>query len=104
MSRTEKQGERRQFWRELIGSQKRSGKSIRAYCRDRGVREHSFYFWRVRLRELATPVQFALVDRSATRVGGERIEIELTSGERLRVAADAATLRWVLGVLRETRA
>jgi hypothetical protein len=104
MSKAEKQGERRQFWRELIASQKRSGKSIRAYCRERGVQEHSFYFWRVRLRELGQPVQFALVDRGATCDRGEGIEIELTSGERLRVAADAATLRLVLEVLRETRA
>jgi hypothetical protein len=36
-------------WRERIASQQASGQSIRAWCRDNGCREHSFYFWRVRL-------------------------------------------------------
>src|SRR5271166_3045559 len=104
MNKPEKPAERRKFWQELIASQGRSGKSIRAYCRERNVREHSFYFWRVRLRELGQPVQFALVDSGSGARVSEGIEIELTTGERLRVAADAATLRLVLGVLREARA
>lgn len=36
-------------WRERIAAQRASGQSIRAWCRDNGCREHSFYFWRVRL-------------------------------------------------------
>jgi hypothetical protein len=36
-------------WRERITSQQASGQSIRAWCRDNGLQEHAFYWWRARL-------------------------------------------------------
>ena len=108
MTLKEKQAERGQQWRSLIVDQEQSGKSIRAFCQERGVREHSFYFWRVRLRAAGQPMRFALVapEAKARWQGCEGVEILLTSGERLRIppGADAATLRLVLSVLREGRA
>jgi transposase-like protein len=105
MTIQEKRAEQRQLWHELIAEQKKSGKSIRAFCQERGQKEHLFYFWRKQLAPPAKAVRFALVETN----GGlprEKIEIVLNSGEKLRLApgADAATLRMVLAVLREARA
>lgn len=93
--------QRREQWRERIGQQERSGQSIRAYCRERGLQEHAFYWWRRRLREQSAPVQFALVE---TKQGVEfqpPIELMLASGDLLRIPHNAATLKLVLAVLRE---
>jgi transposase-like protein len=99
-----KQQERREQWRQQIAQQELSKHSIRAFCRERGINEHTFYTWRQRLRE--QPVSFALVDTKSTppTSAGQAIEIILVSGDRLRVTPDAATLRLVLNVLRETPA
>lgn len=97
------------MWRELMAEQKRSGQSIRAFCRERGHREHAFYFWRKRLNPAVArkqkPIRFALVE-TAARQTNPGIELTLAGGECLRIAAgaDAATLRMILGVLREARA
>lgn len=96
---------RREFWRELIAKQQQSGASVRAVCQQQGVSEYSFYQWRKRLAH-QLPVKFALVDTGAARrVHAEAVEVILTSGERLCItpAADAATLRLVLSILREPR-
>lgn len=104
MGLKEKQAERLKQWRERIAEQKQSGKSIRAFCQERGLREHSFYFWRVRLRtgSGAKPLRFALVE--SNEKSSPKIEVQLSSGEKLSIAGgDAATLRMVLNVLREAR-
>src|SRR6185369_10788149 len=98
-----KQAERREYWQGVIGEQQRSGKGIRAFCRERHVPEHCFYRWRVQLRKSAPTVRFALVERKGDGVAGGGIEIVLATGDRLRIAADAATLGLVLRVLRESR-
>ena len=36
-------------WRARIAAQQASGQEIRAWCRENGCREHSFYWWRARL-------------------------------------------------------
>ena len=38
--------EKERFWRDAIRQQRRSGRSIRDYCRDQGLSEPSFYGWR----------------------------------------------------------
>jgi hypothetical protein len=38
-----------ELWRERIETQRASGMSIRAWCRDNDVHEHGFYWWRTRL-------------------------------------------------------
>lgn len=91
-------GERREYWRKLIAEQEASGETIRAFCKQRGIGDHSFYSWRRRLRVNA-PVQFALLQ---TVGSGAPLELILAHGERLRIAngVDAATLRLVLDALR----
>jgi hypothetical protein len=74
----------------------------RAFCRERGIGEHSFYQWRKRLSENAT-VRFAVLE-AKTRIAEmpARLELVLSGGERLRIGAgvDAMTLRMVLDAVR----
>jgi transposase-like protein len=103
MSKT--QESRREFWRRLVAEQQQSGQSVRAICRQRGASEHSFYQWRKRLAA-QLPMKFALVEAGpGAPCRAEPIEVVLATGDRLRIGPgfEAATLRAVLGVLREPR-
>ena len=82
---------------------------MRVFCRERKFSEHSFYWWRRQLSGAAEqPLRFALVETTTPTSETPRplqaatqLELVLNSGERLHMPADAATLRLVLGVLRE---
>ena len=91
-------------WRERLAAQKRSGLSVKQFCKEQGLTEYSFYAWRKRLRG-AGPVRFALVERGAARqelAAKASLELVLATGERLRIGAgvDTATFRTVLDTLR----
>jgi transposase-like protein len=77
--------------------------SVRQFCKENGIAEHSFYSWRKRLRREG-PVRFALVERGTqSQPSIEAIlELEFPGGERLRIGrnVDAGTLRTVLEALR----
>jgi hypothetical protein len=96
-----KQEQRRELWSQRIAEQESSGQSIRAYCRERELKESAFYGWRVRLRKQNTPVRFALVETKAALEAPPPLELLLAGGDRLRIPSDAATLKLVLAVLRE---
>ena len=83
--------QKREYWGKLIAEQEASGQTIRAFCKERGISDHSFYFWRKRLGT-SEPVQFALLK---TVTSAATLELILASGERLRIGygVDAATLR-----------
>jgi transposase-like protein len=103
MSKTQER--RRRLWRKLIAQQERSGLSVRAFCQQHRISEHSFYQWRKRLAE-QLPMKFALVEtRHNAPAAVAAVEVVLTSGERVRIApgVEACTLRLVLSVLREPR-
>lgn len=103
MSKT--QEERHQWWRQLVVQQEQSGLSVRAFCQQHRTSEPSFYQWRKRLGA-RLPVKFALVETGrGAPTRGAAVEVTLPTGERLRVepGVEAATLRVVLGVLREPR-
>jgi len=91
--------ERRAYWSKLIAEQEVSGTSVQAFCKQRGLGDHSFYLWRRRLRAQKPP-QFALLKTVVS--GGAPIELFLPGGERLSITSgvDGATLRTVLEVLR----
>lgn len=94
---------RQEYWREIVSQQEQSGLSVQAFCKQRSVTEASFYNWRKRLRNNAA-VGFALVDAPGKGFKPKApIELVLATGERVQIApgVDAATLRMVLGVLRE---
>jgi hypothetical protein len=91
-------------WAERIAAQRRSGMSVRQFCKEQRLTEYSFYAWRKRLQEKG-PVRFALVERSARRqerTAEAVLELVLATGERLRIGTgvEPATLRTVLDVLR----
>ena len=92
-----------EYWRRLIAEQEGGGQKVRPFCRERGITEPSFYYWRKRLQK-REPVQFALLETRPTDTGSTTcaFELVLNSGERLRIGneADAATLRMVLEVVR----
>ena len=104
-------------WRKLIAAAVRSGRSIRAFCRERGVTESQFYAWRRRLngaiRGPARPTgamssaSFALVQEPGvpSEPATAGVELVWADGRRLRIGpgADAATLRTVLAVLEPER-
>ena len=96
-----KQEQRRELWRQRIAEQETGGQSIRAYCRERELKESAFYGWRGRLRKQNTPVRFALVETKPAVETPPPLELLLASGDRLRIPSDAATLKLVLTVLRE---
>ena len=96
-----KQEQRRELWRQRIAEQETGGQSIRAYCREREVKESAFYGWRGRLRKQNTPVRFALVETKPAMETPPPLELLLASGDRLRIPSNAATLKLVLAVLRE---
>ena len=93
------------YWREKIAEQERSEMSVRQFCKEQGIAEHSYYYWRKRLRDQQKPMRFALVETGAARQESATeacLELVLASSERLRISTgvDATTLRTVLEVFR----
>jgi transposase-like protein len=79
--------------------------SVKKFCKERGIREHLFFYWRKRLRNQQQPVRFALVEKGAAQQAPAPeadLELVLATGERLRIGAgvNATTLRTVLEALR----
>jgi hypothetical protein len=104
--KAKQQEERREQWRKRIREQETTTQPIRAFCRERGLKEPMFYAWRQRLRVENKPVTFALIEtKPALEEATPRpLELVLAGGGRLRIPSEAATLRLVLSVLREQRA
>jgi transposase-like protein len=96
-----KQGERQKYWQVVIAEQEASGNSIRDFCRERNLTEHSFYWWRRHLRE-EKPLSFALVETKAA-VTPAKLQLALSSGEVLHIPADVESLRVVFEALRAAR-
>jgi hypothetical protein len=70
-------------WRGLIEEQAAGEQSIAAFCRDRGLKEHSFYRHKRRLRESNTAAGFREIElprRCAIRIvvnqGVSHVEVE----------------------------
>ena len=104
---------REQRWRRVVRQQGRSGGSIRAFCRTKGIKESAFYFWRRELlrrdgrrkRREAPSVEarflpVTVVPEEAGPEGG-RIEIVLSGGPRVCLTGpvDRRALAEVLAVL-----
>lgn len=117
MSSSKGDAEKARYWQRTISEAARSGMSIRAFCRQRRLRESQFYWWQRKLRagrEAAgttpqpsgngRPASFALVsdESGATDVG---IELVLGDGRKLRIrrGVDEETLRAVLASLERPR-
>jgi len=112
--------ERRAYWRGIVEEAERSGRSIRAFCRERRIQEHLFFHWRRLLQRErqaastggATPAvepRFVLVaphspTEPSARSSGT-LELILQHGWCLRIpaGADQSTLRLVLAALAGAR-
>jgi hypothetical protein len=95
-------GEKERFWREAICRQRRSGRSVRGFCRDEALSEPSFYAWRRELKQRgkrpdshsqrwrAKPSSFVAVQLAAETVPATAgtIELALPGGVVLRLPAN----------------
>ena len=117
MSSSRKGGaEKARYWQRTISEAARSGKSIRAFCRQRRLRESQFYWWQHKLRASrqagttpkagghGRPASFALVSGEAEETDAG-IELVLGDGRKLRIrrGVEEATLRSVLAALEPPR-
>jgi len=122
--RARRDGDKERVWRERIAEQQRGGESVRAFCRERGLRETSFYYWRrqIRLRDREpagnadTPgrshglAPVVLIDdpldgAAASTPAATAIEIVLGDGTTVRVppGSTGEQLAAVLAVLEPAR-
>ena len=80
---------REPHWRRVLARWRRSGLSVRAFCRAEGISEPSFYVWRRKLEQAAhekpafLPVH--VVTEQAKQPATRDIEIVLANGRCLRV-------------------
>ena len=107
--------QRRAYWRRIVEEVRRSGQGVRAFCRERRVDEHRFYYWRrVLAKEECAVVKWAeeprflLVSPSQTEElteSNRSLELVVERGWRLRIPAGAneSTLRVVLAALAAAR-
>src|SRR5216683_5475432 len=113
---------RREHWRALLEAQRRSGLSLTAFCRRRGLRKGTLSFWKWKLaREVEAsagrgatasfvPIQISVPSGShepgappATLADLGELEIALTDGRLVRVRGRVDP-RWLAAVLREVEA
>ena len=95
--------ERTGYWRERIAEQERSGIPVQQFCKERGITEQFFYFWRKRLRK-QEPCDSHWWKTEPARQHAPKtgLELVLVTGERLRIGTDIdpSLLRRVLEALR----
>jgi len=94
-------------WRKLISQQAKSGKSVAAFCRERGLCAPHFFQWKKRLSEAAAKkfVEVTVVQAATQPAARAAMEIRLR-GDRCLVVApgfDADHLRALLRVLESQR-
>jgi hypothetical protein len=90
----------REKWHQIILSQRRSGQTVAAYCRQRGIGQASFFAWKRRLRSASGTTEFVEIKAAAeampdadaanetistTQGGAWAIEVCVRGGRRVRV-------------------
>ena len=83
---------RQSYWRQVLARWRRSGLSVRVFCRAEGVNEPQFYWWRRKLSEgkpkepspAFVPVH--VLPEPAGEPATRGIEVVLANGRCLRVA------------------
>ena len=95
-----------QFWRGAITEAAGSGQSVRAFCRQKGLKENLFHAWRRQLRlrdtETADPTGFVeLVPPAGGCGAGVCIRIDDRIGIVLQRGFDREALRAALACLAE---
>ncbi len=92
----------RDQWRERIAEHARSGLSIKQFCKDRGIAEHSSTLGASGCERPSRYASLWSIARRTPQAPEWNLELLLVTGERLRIGAgvDAATLRTVMEALR----
>jgi hypothetical protein len=94
-------------WRSLISEQKRDGKSVARFCRERNLHAWHFYWWKKRLWEDTTTrfVEVQVAESPVKVVGDLRIEVRLQNGRSLMVGRefDAEHVQALLAVVEAAR-
>ena len=87
-------------WAERVSACRNSGLTVKAWCRENGVSEQTYYKWQRRLYELAQHPQetrFAEVTPQALNRSGIAVTVQLGGVElAIHNGADAATVEAVL--------
>src|SRR5256884_8258633 len=87
-------------WRKLISEQARSGQTVTAFCRERGLCRPYFFVWKKRLGEDTTTqfLEVQLRETTPSAVRDTRVEIRLSNGRSLVVGRgfDAEHVRALL--------
>ena len=103
----ERRAEAESRWRGLVSEQVESGKSVAAFCRERGVPASQMFSWKKRFREagaakfVEVAVKPALETTPAAAAHGNGIEVRLNAGRSVVVEPgfSASHLRALLAVL-----
>ena len=93
------------LWAGRISECRNSGQNVKAWCRENGVCEQTYYKWQKRLFEMAQfqqEVQFAEVTPvQSVRSGNVAVTVRIAGAEAdIRSGADAATVETVLRILK----
>jgi hypothetical protein len=103
-------GEKEQFWRAALREAEASGKSVRAFCAEKGLKENLLYAWRRELKlrdaEGRQAPGFVEVLRRGGAEGRGGVSIRLGNGLSIEVERgfDAPTLKAALAVIGEVGA
>ena len=95
-------------WRSVLARWKRSGLSVRTFCRAEGLNQGTFYWWRRELNRRGQPQPAFLPVRIQPEPAGPssgHIEVVLANGRSVRVGAgfDPQTLVRVVELLKGGR-
>jgi hypothetical protein len=113
MSRKQKSSsiDLQRFWQSSIKKWRKSGLSVRQFCKDQDLSEPSFYFWRRKLIKTGAAEAdgqkdkkpSAFIEVSIPDGNLSTLELVLTSGNVLKIGSsvDSRALNNVLSVLRE---
>ena len=90
-------------WRRLVSEQARSGQTVKAFCRERGLCRPYFFVWKKRLEE-DVPAKFLEVqvtEPGPSVLEDSSVEIRLRNGRSLMVRPgfDAEHVRVLLAVV-----
>jgi hypothetical protein len=95
-----KQDSRSAQWARIISGFDARQTTVRAYCQQHKINEHSFYCWRRRLSKNnggTRPLTFRVMEH---RLATQPVEIILTNGAILRVACEEQAIRTVLAAMK----
>jgi transposase-like protein len=83
-----------QEWQRLVSEHAASGKSASSFCREHGINDSRFFYWRKRLSE---PVKAEPAGKFVSIGAAKLVELELESGIKVRCGVES--LKAVVDVL-----